>query len=354
MPGKHQNRTSTRDPTRPKSQHLTYFERSRIWTLFFDIGWSKRTISRHLGLSESTIRNFLKTATITPEKQLGRKPNLTSRKRHQLEACATQDAFHCRMPYAEIAQLEGISACRRSLVQAFEKEAYHRRVAKEKPLLTPKHIQNRLIWAQKYKDWTEDMWNQVDWTDEASISTGGFGKIYVTRTSEETYLPSCLIPKFRGYSSWMIHGQISGLHKGPLVVFEKEWGKISSQIYVTHILPSIHRFLKEIESDVGISILMEDNASVHSAKLTKTGHACHGVISMKWPANSPDLNPIENVWRLLKYRIGKRFPKNHEEVRRYIEEEWEKLTVEDFQKYVRSMSERIKAVIEANGGPTRW
>jgi DDE superfamily endonuclease len=51
------------------------------------------------------------------------------------------------------------------------------------------------------------------------------------------------------------------------------------------------------------------------------------IIQQKWPANSPDLNPIENVWRLLKYRVGKRFPKTDEEVRQYIEEEWGRLQV---------------------------
>jgi transposase len=41
--------------------------------------------------------------------------------------------------------------------------------------------------------------------------------------------------------------------------------------------------------------------------------------------NSPDLNLIKNVWRLLKYWVGKRFPKIDKEVRQYIEEEWERL-----------------------------
>ena len=73
------------------------------------------------------------------------------------------------------------------------------------------------------------------------------------------------------------------------------------------------------------AILMKDNVSIHTVKLTRDYHAYHGIIRMEWPANSPDLNPIENVWCLLKYRIGKRFPKTAIEVRQYLQEEWDKL-----------------------------
>ncbi|KAF2195764.1 hypothetical protein K469DRAFT_699386, partial [Zopfia rhizophila CBS 207.26] len=73
---------------------------------------------------------------------------------------------------------------------------------------------------------------------------------------------------------------------------------------------------------------------------------------MEWPSRSPDLNPIENVWRLLKARIGRRFPKTDAEVRQYLLEEWDKLDLDDFRKYVESMPDRCRAVIAANGGHT--
>ena len=137
---------------------------------------------------------------------------------------------------------------------------------------------------------------------------------------------------------------------------EKQWGKITAQVYSQRVLPSFYQFLRDIERDVGFmrAIHTGDNASIHAAQFTQSYHRWHGVDRMVWPAHSPDLNPIENVWRLLKYRIGKRFPKTDAEVRQYLLEEWEKLDLEDFRKYIESMSERCKAVIAANGGHTKW
>jgi transposase len=75
---------------------------------------------------------------------------------------------------------------------------------------------------------------------------------------------------------------------------------------------------------------------------------------MVWPANSPDLNPIENVWRILKYRIGKRLPRNLTELRQYLIEEWDRLSLEDYDKYIKEMPQRCDAVIQAEGGHTKW
>ena len=154
----------------------------------------------------------------------------------------------------------------------------------------------------------------------------------------------------------MIHGSISGISKGPLVVFEKEWGKIDSKVYCQWVLPSIHHFVRYMDGTTGFmkAILMEDGASQHTSKFTKGWHAYYGMNKMVWPAQSPDLNPIENVWRLLKYRVGKRFPTTDPQVRQYIEEEWTKMKLEDFVKYIREMHKRYVAVINAEGGTTKW
>ena len=214
----------------------------------------------------------------------------------------------------------------------------------------------RLEWAKKHENWDFNMWKRVSQTDAASFITGSTAKIYVTRKVEEKYIPECLVPKFAGYSSAMAYAAISGLSKGPLILMEKGWGKVTAQVYSQRVLPSFYQYIRDIEREVGFmrAIHMEDNASIHTAQLTQAYHNYYGVIRMVWPAHSPDLNPIENVWRLLKYRIGKRFPKTDAEVRQYLLEEWEKLDIEDFRKYIESMPKRCKAVIAANGGHTEW
>jgi transposase len=105
---------------------------------------------------------------------------------------------------------------------------------------------------------------------------------------------------------------------------------------------------------------MEDNAPPHKAKSTTDYYMQYPGYAyfyrIKWPASSPDLNPIENVWQLLKARIRARptYPTTLAEMEAAVIEEWEHLEVEDFAGFINSMPERIEAVIAAGGGHTRW
>jgi transposase len=70
---------------------------------------------------------------------------------------------------------------------------------------------------------------------------------------------------------------------------------------------------------------------------------------MRWPANSPDLNPIENVWAVLKLNVRKRRPCTVKQLVRAIYKEWKELSVEYAQALVSSMTRRVKEVITAQG-----
>ena len=346
------------DLTRQPGTRLTYKERCRIFTLSDLLHWPAEAIATNMGLARSTVQSVLKSGVEAHAKPRGRTPAITDNIRHRLIARATLDAAHRRMTYNDIARLEGVQVGRKALVAAFKKESYARRVATSKPLLTEAQKQVRLAWALEHLSWKPEQWAQVVWTDESSFSTGGFGKVYVTRRPEEKYADFCCTPKFKTYSTWTIHGSISLLGKGYMVVIEKEWGRLTGQVYREKVLPHVYKFMDWVaqhpENRLGHAILVEDHATPHTAKLTQQLHNRNGVDRMCWPANSPDLNSIENVWRLLKQRVGKRFPRTVAELRQFVEEEWAAIGVSDCMWYIGSMNERCQAVIDAKGGQTKW
>lgn len=85
-----------------------------------------------------------------------------------------------------------------------------------------------------------------------------------------------------------------------------------------------------------------------------------GRLRIQWqadhPPQSPDLNPIEDVWNLLKRRIYQRpiAPINEAELLEAAQDEWGRIAPEDHLESILSMPNRIQAVIDARGGPTRY
>ena len=69
----------------------------------------------------------------------------------------------------------------------------------------------------------------------------------------------------------------------------------------------------------------QDNDPKHTATTTKEWLRGKSVNVLEWPSQSPDLNPIEDLWRDLKMAVHRRSPSNLMELERICKEEWEKL-----------------------------
>ena len=100
----------------------------------------------------------------------------------------------------------------------------------------------------------------------------------------------------------------------------------------------------------------QDNDPKHTSKLAQNWFKDHDFIIMKWPAQSPDLNPIEHLWWYLKRRLAdyETPPNGLEELWRRCEAEWEKIPKEVCQNLIANMSKKVEAVIKAKGGHTKY
>ncbi len=101
-------------------------------------------------------------------------------------------------------------------------------------------------------------------------------------------------------------------------------------------------------------IFQQDLAPAHTAKGTKSWFNDHGVTVLDWSANSPDRNPIENLWGIVKRKMRDTRPNNADELKATVKETWASIPPQQCHKLITSMPRRIEAVIKAKGAPTKY
>jgi hypothetical protein len=82
----------------------------------------------------------------------------------------------------------------------------------------------------------------------------------------------------------------------------------------------------------------------------------HDITVLSWQAQSPDLNPTEHLWELLKRMLSayQDPPNGLFQLWVRVAEEWVKIAKEEYQKLIESMPRRVAAVIKAKGGNIKY
>ncbi len=150
--------------------------------------------------------------------------------------------------------------------------------------------------------------------------------------------------------SVMIWAAMSSAGVGPLCFLKSTVNAAIYQEILEHfMLPSADKLYGD-----AVFIFQQDLAPAHTAKGTKSWFNDHGVTVLDWPANSPDLNPIENLWGIVKRKMRDTRPNNADDLKATVKETWASIPPQQCHKLITSMPRRIEPVIKAKGAPTKY
>ncbi len=145
----------------------------------------------------------------------------------------------------------------------------------------------------------------------------------------------------------MVWGCMSAAGTGELWFIE---GNMDSNMYCDilkrKMMPSLQKLCP--------TAVFEHNDPKHTTNMTTALLMKLKVKVMEWPSMSPDLNPIEHMWGILKRKVEKHHVSNIQQLCDVIMEEWKRMPATTCAALVNSMPRRIKAVLDNNDAPTKY
>ena len=338
-----------------KRQKLYYSVRQAIVKLHKE-KHTIREISEKVKCSKSVVGRVVKsyndTGKIVSAFKTGRPRKTSAREDRIMQRMSLKDRF---MSCTEIKRVMNSTSCvnvsRQTVSRRLQEIGLFNRTPWKKPLVSSKNKKKRLEFANRYVIWTYENWAKVFFSDESKFNLfGNDGKNNVKRRIGERLSAKCTkkTVKFGG-GSVMVFGMFSSQGTTPLVRLQT---RVNAQIYKNivqdHVVPIIQN------SGFDRATFMQNNAPCHKAKVVMSYLSEQDFGIMDWPPQTPDLNPIENLWKTLGVKVMERNPTNTEDLWVKLQEEWSKISIEDCQELIRSCSQRCAAVIESKGSFTKY
>jgi transposase len=324
---------------------LTLVQRAAIVTLD-KIGHSRSEIAREISCSLNTVGHWLHSwqqhRSLDDAERSGRPRCTTDDTDQRIEDFADEKVTVT--PKDIVRELE-LPVSARTARRRLDEVGLFGRVQQEEHAYTDENIRRRLSFAEGYSNWSEDDWSRVIFSDETHFYLGQHGRQYVQRP-----VGAALDPKYTRKTE-RLEGKVSlwgcicagGLGHAELYVDTLNAQRYQS-ILALNLVSSAHQFWPR-----GQWWYQQDNWSVHTAGTSQAWFHNHGIDLIDWPAWSPDLNPIENLWHDLKQRVYAHNSKTMEELEYWIGIEWQATDLNFIYHICRNMPRRLQLLRDNHG-----
>ena len=198
-------------------------------------------------------------------------------------------------------------------------------------------------------DKPDSFWKNVIFSDETMISLNSFSLANRVRRFPWTnpYSPKLVSPSVKHPLAVMFWGCFSFDGSSSLE-------PVSGYMNKVKYMETLERNLVPIIAEN--SIFQDDSAPCHRAKVVDQWFQEKAIARLEWPGNSPDLNPIENFWSILKRKLAGYKISNKRELIAAVNVEFQKIVQNEtlVQNLVLSMKNRIRDVIKNKGYATKY
>ncbi|KFX88556.1 hypothetical protein V490_07570 [Pseudogymnoascus sp. VKM F-3557] len=324
--------------------------------------YSIRQIAQRTGIPKSTVFDHISapTSRTIAKYKTGRNHKCDSDTIDKI-ITSLQGHYNERVkPWAKLIKEWNLSISARTLAREFNARGYYKCKACQKGLISPLNLQRRLQFAED--NWNQSIiyWKSVIFTDECHFARNNRSVDYVIRARGQRFCSDCIqVRRKQTNVEFSVWAAVGWNFKSPLIFYNKTGlnGGFTGEDYQRDILEG---YIKEEFSKIHRKhyIIQEDNDGAHGTKTKNNPNAKwkqnSSIRFLLWPPQSPDLSPIENVWRILKSRVRARNATSKDELHQFILEEWEKISQEEINTLILQMPDRLISCRQRKGFSTPY
>jgi transposase len=307
--------------------------------ILHELGYTYSSIAREMKVNRATVIKWIKKykldGNIDRKEGSGRPHKTTTEDDNKIINLIKTNKYATADKIKNKLDEDNINISKRTVIRRLNQNGFKYKKPLEKPFLNDKHKLIRIKWAE---DNLDRDWSLVVFSDEANIIKGHNGHFrWVNINDKSDFDETVKYPLKINIWACIKKGGPNRIH-----IFENT---MDAEIYKDILCGNI----LDLFTTNNNLIFQNDNDPKHRSKSTGALLKELNIINLNWPSYSPDLNPIENVWHLLKSKMNTIECNSKDELIKYIENKWNEIDVNTINNIINSMPNRLHKVILYKG-----